>query len=292
MIKMNNEPIDKQNNEPTNQQIDEPIYKLEESTNQQIDEPTDEPNNQQTAEPNNQQTAEPNNQQIDEPNNQQTDKSIDEPNNEPTIIRNKYTFIHPTKCGGSICELFFEQYYSDNIMIGGHGVLCNENNNPIIIVRDVESRFFSMFKYWKYGSIDSIFKRDENFIELNKNKTILDFIELLKFNKEYLYFDFTWEDHFRPTFHWINNTDYKYIIVIKYEQDLNQKIKKLFTTLNIDDKNIYFPIFNISKVMAEDIEIYENNKELIIEFINDYFLDDINLIKKINEEPELFKLVL
>ena len=157
----------------------------------------------------------------------------------------KYTFIHPTKTGGSACEQFFLNHYSNRIVGQGHVNLCTETNNSIIIVRDVKSRFFSMFKYWKYGAIDSVFTRDQKFCEQNESKTILDFIELLKSNKEYLYVGFTWDDHFKNISHWINNVSYKNIIVIKYESNLNEKVKKLLKTLNIPDKNIELPIFNV-----------------------------------------------
>lgn len=204
----------------------------------------------------------------------------------------KYTFIHPTKTGGSACEQFFLNHYSNRIVGQGHVNLCTETNNSIIIVRDVKSRFFSMFKYWKYGAIDSVFTRDQKFCEQNESKTILDFIELLKSNKEYLYVGFTWDDHFKNISHWINNVSYKNIIVIKYESNLNEKVKKLLKTLNIPDKNIELPIFNVSKVHSDDIECYKNNEEQINDFILKYFAEDIKLLDKIDNEPELFKFVI
>ena len=73
-----------------------------------------------------------------------------------------YTFIHPTKSGGTACENFFYEYYREYIVGLGHDYNCNNNNNPIIIVRDIKSRFFSMFTYWKCGALDTKYKRNIN----------------------------------------------------------------------------------------------------------------------------------
>ena len=205
----------------------------------------------------------------------------------------KYTFIHPTKCGGTSCDIFFKKYYSEYIIGGDHSILCSNNNNPIIIVRDVKTRFLSMFKYWKSGSLDTHFKRDDKFINENKEITILDFIVMLK-NKDYnrLHIGFTWSSHFTSTSHWINNTNYKNIIILKYNDNLNDNIQKLINTLNIPNKNVILPITNVSKIIDEDIRIYKENKEYIDNFINEYFADDIELINIINNNPEKFKFVI
>jgi len=205
----------------------------------------------------------------------------------------KYTFIHPTKCGGTSCDIYFKKHYSDYIVGGDHSILCGNNNNPIIIVRDVKSRFLSMFKYWKSGAIDTHYKRDEQFINKYKEMTILDFISLLK-NKDYskLHVGFTWSSHFTPNSHWINNTDYKNIIILKYNHNLNDSIHKLINILNIPNKNVILPITNISKTIDKDIEIYEQNKDYINNFINEYFKDDVDLMNTINNFPEKFKFVI
>jgi len=205
----------------------------------------------------------------------------------------QYTFIHPTKCGGTSCELFFKEHYSNYITGFSHGNLCTNDNNPIIIIRDVYTRFFSMFKYWKYGSIDTKNKRNTNFTIINKDKNIIDFINLLK-NKDYknLIYDFTWDIHFKSTSHWINNTDYKNIIVIIYNKDLNESIQKLLNLLNIPNKNIALPHKTISKAKKKDVEFFKNNIRYISNFINEYFKDDIELIHNIQTYPEKFKLVI
>ena len=204
----------------------------------------------------------------------------------------KYTFIHPTKCGGTACEECFKQYYNQYIVGWGHNNICSNSNNPIIIVRDVKSRFISMFKYWKSGSINWSFQRNKNFINENKDSSILDFILILKTNKKKLYGPFLGHHHFANTSYWIGNTEYKNIIVIKYVPDLNEKIKILLNILNIPNKNILIPKINISKTIDKDVELFEKYNTQIDEFIEIYFNKDIKLINMIEKTPEIFKLVI
>ncbi len=205
----------------------------------------------------------------------------------------KYTFVHPTKCGGTSCEIYFKQHYTNYIIGSGHNNKCTNTNNSIIIVRDVQSRFFSMFKYWKSGAIDTAHKRNVAFINEHKDKTILDFISLIQKNKfDKLHVGFTWNLHFAKTSHWINNTDYKNIIIVKYCNTLNNKIQQLLNMLNIPNKNISLNAVNVSKLIEKDVEIYENNKEYINEFINDYFKEDVELNYAIDNTPDKFKYVL
>ena len=204
---------------------------------------------------------------------------------------NKYTFIHPTKSGGTAVERYFRQYYNDYIVGIGHATTCSNTNNPIIIVRDAKSRFLSMYKYWKNGSVDNIFgKRDESWNKKYKKATIIDFIHMLKNNKSLLYHTFTHKEHYFNTTHWIGNTDYKNIIIIKYDTDLNNKIQRLLNILNIPNKNIVLSIINKSNSI--DNKACKASNKCIDEFIQEYFKDDIKLINTIEKKPELFKIVL
>ena len=202
----------------------------------------------------------------------------------------KYTFIHPTKSGGTALERYFEKHYSDYIVGRWHNNICTDHNNPIIVVRDVKSRFHSMFKYWKNGATQGEYQRDIGWLTKYKKITIYDFIEMIKNNKQELYTIFTKPVHFANTTHWIDpNMSYKNIIIIKYEEDLNMKIQKLINTLGIENKNIPVPKINVSK--NNDTE-YDDDDKVINDFINQYFKSDIELINKINNNPELFKLVI
>lgn len=205
-------------------------------------------------------------------------------------MKKHYTFIHPTKAGGTAVEQYFDKHYSEYIKGWGHNNICTNENNPIIIVRDVKSRFNSMFKYWKNGASDGIYKRDKEWIAKHSNVSIFDFINLLKTNKKELYSGFTWDMHFNCTTRWINpDINYKNIIIIKYESNLNNKIQKLINELGIENKNIELPIKNVSN--NNNCE-YDLNNEIINEFINEHFSSDVELINKIDSSPELFKMVI
>lgn len=199
-------------------------------------------------------------------------------------MNNKYTFIHPTKSGGTSVEDYFEKNYKDYIKGNGHGNKCNNNNNPIIIVRDVKSRFLSMYKYWKNGS--ELFSDNK---KNNSNVSLLQLVELLKSNKKQLFNSYMWDVHFDNTTRWIDATDYKNIIIIKYDSDLNEKIQKLINILDIPNKNIPLKKKNISKPIGNNDELDDPE---VIKFIEEYFKDDIELINKIENNPELFKLVI
>jgi hypothetical protein len=199
-----------------------------------------------------------------------------------------YTFIHPTKTAGTSTENFFKEHYSSYITGNGHITKCTNDNNPIIIVRDVYSRFLSIYYYWKNGAIDTQFKRNETFTKQYNNVTIKQFIKLLQ-NKEYtsLFRGFTWASHFLPISHWIDNTQYKNIIIIRYEKNLNDKIQTLLNILKIPNKGIPLPLVNITNRDSKE-ELDEQDKE----FVKTYFKDDVELIKTIKTSPHFFKLVI
>jgi hypothetical protein len=201
-----------------------------------------------------------------------------------------YTFIHPTKTGGTAVEEYFSENYSNYITGIGHIFKCSNNNNSIIIVRDAKSRFLSIYKYWKNGAIDTHYKPSSYYKEKNKDITILDFINIWKTNKEYLLTNFTWDQHFHNITEWIGNTEYKNIIIIKYEKDLNNKIQKLINYLGIKNKNIPLKKCNISCTIDNEDELL--NHPDVINFVEEYFKDDINLLNTIENNPELFKLVI
>lgn len=203
----------------------------------------------------------------------------------------KYTFIHPTKCGGTSVEKYFSKHYSDYISGCGHLNKCKNNNNPIIIVRDVKSRFLSMFKYWKNGAIDTPYKRTNEFKEKFKSISILDFIYLLKNNKTQLYDRFIREHHFDNTSAWIGNVNFKNIIIIQYDNDLNDKIQSLINYIGIPNKNIYLSKNNVSVDISDEDKLLIDN-EYVNKFIEEYFKDDIKLLNTIQNNPHEFKFVI
>ena len=198
-----------------------------------------------------------------------------------------YTFIHPTKTGGAACEKFFKQYYNTYIDVKiGHEYKCKNDNNSIIIIRNPISRFISMYNYWKNGTYDSRYKRDEAFKEKYASVTIKDFIILLKTNSSGLHQGFTARWHFIDYSHWINNTDHSNIIVIKYESDLNNKIQTLISSLNIPVIKAVVPLYNRSTISNTRLDKYD------LAFIKDYYKKDFELCKKIEDHPEQFKMVI
>lgn len=199
----------------------------------------------------------------------------------------KYTFVHPTKSGGTSVDNYFADHYKDYINNVGHGGSCKNDNNSIIIVRDVNSRFLSMYKYWRNGS--EKWKLPEQLKNKRKDVSMLDFINLIKKNNtKELYHSAIWKQHFDNTTTWID-TDYKNIIIIRYEENLNDKVQTLIHKLGIPNKNIPLPKKNISLHVDNEEEL--NSKE-VQEFLSEYFKDDIDFIHKIETNPELFKLVI
>lgn len=205
------------------------------------------------------------------------------------IVANTYTFIHPTKTGGTACEKYFKEHYSQYITSNCHDNLCTNTNRPIIIVRDVLDRFVSMYKYWKYGANDTEYKRPAWFLYKYRNYSIHDFIVLLQKKKvKDLHQAFTYFVHFKPVMHWINRADYKNIIVILYDGDLNTKIHSLLHRLEIPDKNIVLPRLNTSNSGNTSILLSPSD----IQFIREYFKEDCELVDTIKKNPELFKMVI
>jgi hypothetical protein len=196
-----------------------------------------------------------------------------------------YNFIHCTKSGGTAFNECIIRNYSNYIKGNNHSVLCENNNNPIIIFRNPIDRFISMYKYWRNGSNKWGFK--QNRLELNKNITIKDYINFIKCNDKTLMTSYTNDLHYKPTSYWINNTEYKNLIIITYDNDLNIKLRRLLRHLNIPKLNVSVEKVNVS---INDENIILDKEE--IKFIKTYFSEDFKLMNFIVNKPEVFKMVI
>lgn len=197
-----------------------------------------------------------------------------------------YTFIHPTKCGGTAVERYFRNNYSHIIKGSGHTNICSDKNSPIIVIREPTYRFISMYNYWKNGS--EIFKRNKTFVQKYNSYTVKDFINLLKANSSKdLNHSFTWHQHFAPQVKWLDKKYYSHTIVIKYEDNLNNKVHELLAYLAIEDKDIQLPIINISK---QNNPVVLDDEDLI--FIRTRYVEDFELWNELNTKPDSFKKVI
>jgi hypothetical protein len=207
--------------------------------------------------------------------------------------KNKFLFIHPTKVGGSAFIKYTEKYYPNYFEYKGHDFKTSNSENPILFIRDPYDRFCSMYKYWKYGSIDyEPHQHSEIHIEKVKKYNIKDFIQFVKEKNSILITSFTSFTHIRPQKWWINENDYKKCIIILY--DKNKMEEKIFDLLNdLENKRILknnkFPLtrVNVSNHNQEKIILDENDQKEIYNI----YKDDFELIQKIKNEPQLFKKV-
>ena len=202
---------------------------------------------------------------------------------------NKFTVVHPTKCGGTSINSILKKYYSNYFIVEKdeigkiHETICRDNNNPIILVRDPVDRFKSMYKYWKYGS-EKHNQRTPKYKSQIKNMNIKHYIHLIKNKSPLLNNSYTWDKHYAPTTDWIKVSNYNKLIVVKYCKDLNISFQKMINAFNIPNLNIPIPHSNVSK-----------NKEVIVldeedlQFIQEYFKKDYELIELINTTPRLFR---
>jgi len=196
---------------------------------------------------------------------------------------NKFTFVHPTKCGGTSIAKILKNYYSNFfIVVNEHKTLCYDNNNPIILVRDPVDRFKSMYKYWKYGSEKYI--KNPKSINYVKNVTVKNYISLIKIKSPILNTVYTWDKHYAPITDWIKVSNYNKLIIIKYCKDLNIPFQKMINSFKIKNCNIPIPHSNVSK-SKEDIVLDDED----LQFITEHFKKDYELIELINTNPRLFR---
>ena len=200
----------------------------------------------------------------------------------------KYTFIHPTKCGGTALELHFQKYYSSYIHGTGHNNIASSRNNPIIVIRDPIDRIISMYKYWKNGATDTKYKRDNQWLEKTADISISEFIDMIISKDRRLKTNFTWEAHYASYRKWLNPRIWKNTIVIVYKSNLNESMHKLLKLLNIKHKNETLPIKNKTKSLNENTKLTVNDMKRL----KQYFEYDFELFDAILNQSDKFLYVI
>jgi hypothetical protein len=206
----------------------------------------------------------------------------------------KYVIIHPTKVAGSAFIKYVQANYSAHFKYNGHEFKAVQAVNPIVFIRDPYDRFISIYKYWKYGSLDyNNHKHNETHLINMQKYNIKDFIRFVKKKDPILITSFTSHTHIRTQTWWINEEDYKKSIIVYYDKnEMEKKIFQLFDyleQLNIC-KNLKIPFQKIN------VSNSNNNEKIILDEsdkmeINQIYKADFDLISKIKMYPQIFKKV-
>jgi hypothetical protein len=195
-------------------------------------------------------------------------------------FKEPYVFVHIPKTAGSSVKEFMKEYEIEYL---GHEHNANRED-AIIVFREPEDRFYSSFKYWKQECIE------KNVCDISTNSTIKHFIEYIKTDNEKILVPPNYHKwHYLPQSNYLNEDNYKNVIIIKYDKDsdkMNDKLNKLIEYLQIPNKNIKLSNINLSPPFEYKLD----NSDL--EFLHSYYQKDFILYSKIQFTPELFKLVL
>lgn len=221
----------------------------------------------------------------------------------------KYDFIHIPKTGGtSIKQLIKSPTFNDyvqteelrknnNIIKIHHSFRCKDVNNPIVVIREPMSRFYSVFGQWKknvnmcysnkvdyygeYNTTDSPYDAVDTYNH-TKLKKVSEFINILRNGNIDISDNMFWDAHLKPQSYWLEDCDFKKITVIIYNNDI---LKSLVNVLDIE-VNYKTYRANINPNHQLEILSIEDRK-----FLDEYYAEDYILYRKIHEEPHLFKAV-
>nr|WRJ69911.1 putative sulfotransferase [Oceanusvirus sp.] len=203
-----------------------------------------------------------------------------------------YTFVHPTKTGGTAVEEYFKKYHAKHIRGVGHMHTCTNSPKPLIVIRDPMERFVSMFNYWRNGAVSGKYVRKKDW--LPPCDTISEFVKRLqendpKFVRKHLHKDFTTHLHFSEQSHWIKPGDYAKTVVVVYDrQRMDEKIRDLLRYLHLPEKGLPLPRVNVTKTSPLEASEIGPKEE---EWIRRRFKKDFELWHMVNKHQSRFKKV-
>lgn len=222
----------------------------------------------------------------------------------------KYDFIHIPKTGGTSIKRFIKEISIDNYIHNyeettkennykiHHSFRCKDVNNPIVVIREPMSRFYSVFGQWKKNLTKNYSNKVDCYSEYNTTdisnnaldiynhtnlKNVSEFINILRNGNIDISDNLFWDVHLKPQSYWLEDCDFKKITVINYNNDI---LKSLVNVLDIKVKPYKTIKSNTNPNHQLEILSIEDRK-----FLEEYYAEDYILYKKIHEEPHLFKAV-
>ena len=114
-----------------------------------------------------------------------------------------------------------------------HSIKCTNSNNPIVVIREPFERFKTMYFYWKYGNLRT---RDKQ----NSEKSLNNFIKMLKTEDTTHYNRIFWYVHTKPQFFWLEKCTLKNITVIRYtKKNLLEKFEDIIVEYISKDETLF-----------------------------------------------------
>lgn len=179
-----------------------------------------------------------------------------------------YNFVHIPKTGGisAVRWIHGHPFINSNAVYSSvhHRMVCHPGINCFTIVREPISRIISGYRFWKYGSTQHAAKG---------SGTLRDFVE-------------SGDVHARTQIHWIPRHLWHDVIVVKYQKDLEEPLKRLFEYLKLEAPKKPFQTANVSN--GDPVTLDSDD----LEWLRDHYREDFELWDAVNAQPELFLKVL